>query len=93
MTTLSVPTFKIVWPVGKKHHTYEFDKYVNVTIKNEPDSKDYWKVVKHLPGMPQGYVKDIYTIGKTHIPIEIIRFYDTRQNPKLLKGFFISVVK
>lgn len=93
MTTLSVPTFKVVWPVGKKHHTYEFVKYVNIKIKDEPDSEDYWKVVSHLPGIPQGYVEDIYTIGKTRRKIDIIRFYDTRQNSKLLKGFFISVVK
>jgi hypothetical protein len=92
MKTLLVPKFKAVWSVGKKRHTYEFDKYVKVKIKNNPDSADYVKVIRYLPGIQQGYVPEFYTITKTLKPIEITDFYDIRQNAKILKGFYISVL-
>ena len=90
MKTLLVPKFKEVWPVGAKHHDYQFTGYKPVKIKNKPDTKDYNKVVSELPGFAQGYCDELYTIGQTEKPIEITRFYDSRQaSAKKLKNYFI----
>ena len=92
MKTLLVPKFKVVWPVGKKHHEHEFVGYVEVKVKYNPDSEDYQKVTAILPGLACGFCQEFFTITKTGKPIEIIHFYDIRQGGvKKLKGYFITV--
>lgn len=86
MKTLLVPTFE---PTCKG---YRFLKYKEVKVKNKPNSKDYIKVTNALPGLPVGYCSELYKITETAKPIEIIRFYDLRQQgTKQLKGFFIRL--
>jgi hypothetical protein len=77
----------------------KFDKDLNfvghskVCVKNKIDTKDYNKIASVLPGLPQGYCEEIYSIGKTKKPIEITRFYDPRQRDiSKIKNRFITVI-
>lgn len=78
----------------------EFDNYKHigfkvVKIKNNPDSKDYNKVTNELPGIPQGYCKEFFDLGKIKTSFQVTDFYDIRQNGKALrklKGHFITIV-
>lgn len=88
MITIQIPTFD-------EFNNYKFVKFVKVKVKNKMDSKDYGKITKLLPGVPQGYCGKIYTIAKTKKPIDVTSFYDIRQNRKILrimKGNFITVL-
>ena len=84
MITILVPTFD-------EFNNYKFKEYKEVKVKNKLDYKDERKVISHLPGIPQGYCPALGKIGQTKEPIEVIRFYDARQNTKKLKGYFVSV--
>jgi len=93
MITLLVPSFKTVWPVGAKHHEYEFTGYVQVEVNDQPNDADYQKVTSILPGIPCGYCPALYEIGKTRQPIPITSFYDSRQRGvNKLKCYFISIL-
>lgn len=92
MIILSVPKFNPVWPIGSKHHSYEFKGYSEVEVNDEPTSDDYQKVCTLLPGMPCGYCPALYEIGKTNEKIPISRFYDSRQRGvSVLKNYFITI--
>ena len=87
MIHLQVPQFD-------KFNNYKFTNFKTVKIKNKPDSSDYNKITKELPGICQGYVEQVYTIGETKKPIEVSNFYDIRQGKtvKKFKGYFITVL-
>lgn len=63
----------------------------DVTINDNWNTEDYNKVTNELPGLPQGYVPELFdTIGK----IEMKNFYDTRQRgAEKLKGLFIEITQ
>jgi len=82
MKTILVPKFD---------EKTNFIGYKKVTVKNKIDQTEAMKVISELPGVPCGYCPAIYKITETKEPIEIRRFYDSRQNTKKLKGFFITV--
>jgi len=87
MKTLIVPQFD--------RDTLQFTGNIEVKIKNKPNTADYNKVAKKLPGLTLGYCEQLYTIGQTEKPIEITSFYDVRQGKDVnkLKGFFIKLKK
>jgi len=80
MKTLQIPKFD---------EKLNFVGYKNITVKNKLDYETQMKVIHELPGIPQGYCPELENIIK---PIEITRFYDSRQNTRKLKHFFISVL-
>jgi hypothetical protein len=85
MKTILVPQFN-------EFENYKFTGLKEVKIKNKPNTKDYNKVTKALPGMCVGYCPAIYTIAETNKPIEVVDFYDIRQKGvKKLKGHFITL--
>jgi len=57
------------------------------------DHSNEMKVINELPGVPCGYCPALSKITETKEPIEIMRFYDARQNTKKLKGFYITVIE
>jgi hypothetical protein len=84
MKTLLIPKFDI--------NSLKFLGHKEVKIKNNPNTKDYNKVVEQLPGFPQGYCPSIYNILISKKPLEITSFYDKRQRgSRKLKGYFITV--
>lgn len=89
MITLQVPTFD-------EFCDYKFVKFVKVKVKNKPCTKDYYKVVKHLPGITQGGTDVFDNIVLTKKPGKVVDFYDIRQGGKSLsklKGYFVTVVE
>jgi len=84
MKTLLVPKFDT-------SNNYKFTGYKEVKVKNKLDYKDERKVINELPGMPCGYCSALAKITETRKPIEIRRFYDARQNTRMLKNYFITV--
>jgi hypothetical protein len=85
MKTVLVPTFD-------EFNNYAFVKNVEVKIKNTPDWKDVNKITRHLCGIPQGGVgrkplHDLLTEGKK----EVREFYDSRQNTRRFKNYFVTV--
>lgn len=62
-----------------------------VLINDNWNTEDYNKVVQQFPGLPQGYVPELFdTTGR----IEMKNFYDTRQKgAKKLKGLFIEITQ
>ena len=62
-----------------------------VLINDNWNTEDYNKVVQQFPGLPQGYVPELFdATGR----IEMKNFYDTRQKgAKKLKGLFIEITQ
>lgn len=86
MITVQVPTFD-------EFNNYSFTEYVKVKIKNKPDFRDVNKITRPLPGIPMGGVgreplKDLLTNGAK--PVR--EFYDTRQNTRMLKGYYVTII-
>lgn len=84
MQTVLVPTFD-------EFNNYRFAKTVAVKIKNKPDFQDRKSITKLLPGLCCGAVgleplKELMHTGK----MDVRSFYDTRQNTRKLKGYYIS---
>jgi len=79
--------------IPKFDRDLNFVGYSQVAVRNKMNSVDYNKVVSLLPGMPQGYCKEIYDIYKTKKPIEITKFYDIRQRGlKKIRNQFITII-
>lgn len=79
--------------IPKLDENIKFCGYTRIKVKNKMTSSDVKKVLEQLPGLPQGYCGEIYTITQTKTPIELIRFYDIRQRGvRKLKNLFIAVV-
>jgi len=83
MKTITVPKFDM---------NNNFTGYKTMKVKNVIDHEEEMRIIAELPGIPQGYCPALGQILITKEPIEIRRFYDSRQNTRKLKGFYISVV-
>lgn len=82
----------LIIPILDEFNNYKQKGFKEVKIKNNPDAKDYHKITNVLPGLCVGYCPEVYSIGETKKPIEIIDFYDIRQKGvKKLKGHFITL--
>lgn len=85
MITAIVPTFD-------EFNNYSFSGYKEVKIKNTPDWKDVNKIAKYLPGIPQGGIGRHPLRDLLQNKQKAVRdFYDSRQNTKKLKGFYITL--
>jgi hypothetical protein len=69
-----------------------FIGYKIVMVSNKMTDEDQEKVRSELPGIPQGFCPALGRILITKKPIEITRFYDSRQRTKKLKNLYISLV-
>ncbi|MBV5334197.1 MAG: hypothetical protein JZU49_00135 [Sulfuricurvum sp.] len=79
--------------IPKINNDFQISSFKQIKIKNNPDTYDYNKITKELPGTSCGYCPAVYTIAKTKKPIELIHFYDLRQkNVNKLKGLFITIL-
>lgn len=78
----------ILLPIFDEFENYKLTHYKEVKIKNKPDHKDYIKVCRMLPGIPQG---GSGALNRNEFPIEIQSFYDMRQNSKRFKGYYITL--
>ncbi len=84
MFTVRVPTFD-------EFNRYAFVRYVEVKIKNKPDSEDRHKITRLLPGIPQGPVGpeplgELVTTGR----MDVRSFYDARQRTRFLRGYAVE---
>ncbi len=87
MITVQVPTFD-------EFNKYEFVEFKTIKIKNKPDNRDWNKITRLLPGFCQGSfgpktVEHFLKEGKR----EVRSFYDSRQNSRRFKGWYITIVK
>lgn len=88
MITLQVPTFD-------EFCDYKFVKFVKIKVKNKPSTDNYNKLIRLLPGMPQGGTAALEKLIKTREPIDVSHFYDIRQGGKSLnklKGHYVTIV-
>jgi len=83
MKTLLIPKFDI---------NNNFTEYKRMKVKDVIDHSEQMRIIAELPGIPQGFCPALGKILTTKEPIEIRRFYDSRQNTRKLKGYFIPVV-
>lgn len=86
MLTVQIPTFD-------EFNNYTFTGFVTAEIKEVPNFEDINTITRHLPGIPQGGcgrepLKDLLTDKKK----DVRSFYDTRQNTKKLKGYYVTLL-
>jgi hypothetical protein len=75
-----------------KFENSKFISYQEIEIPDNPKHEDEMKVINELPGTPCGYCPALQTIAINKKPIEITRFYDSRQKGlNKLRNFYIAL--
>ena len=75
-----------------KFENGKFTSYKEIEIPDNPNHEDEMKVINEFPGTPCGYCMALQTIAVNKKPIEITRFYDSRQKGlNKLRNFYIAL--
>ena len=85
-----VSTLMVLCP--KLFGNMKVTSYKEIEIPDNPNHEDEMKVINEFPGTPCGYCMALQTIAVNKKPIEITRFYDSRQKGlNKLRNFYISL--